>query len=128
MEKQAILKQLKLPWWQWLGYFGAGLLTLFMVLPSHYFLMVAWPWLLIWQMGFLCLGLALLGLMRQFDVPFRPLGYGLDWAVLAVAIACILSTIFAPFPGVAAWQLVTIWVMGWLYIPSEIFWVVVVSP
>ncbi|AFY36945.1 O-antigen polymerase [[Leptolyngbya] sp. PCC 7376] len=108
MEKQSLLERLKLPWWQWLGYFGVLILTVFMILPSSYFLMVTFPPILLWQAGFLCLGIALLGLIRQFELPFHPLGYGLDWAVLAVAIACILSTIFAPFPGVAAWQLVTV--------------------
>ncbi|OKH19777.1 O-antigen ligase family protein [[Limnothrix rosea] IAM M-220] len=103
-----MLERLQLPWWQWLGNVGVALLTIFMVLPESYYLMVTFPWILMWQLGFLCLGIALIGVIRQFDLPFRPLGYGLDWAIAAVIIACVLSTIFAPFPRVAVWQLMTI--------------------
>ncbi len=70
--------------------------------------MAAFPWILLWQGGFLLLGLALLVMLRKFELPFRPLGYGLDWGILAVAIACGLSTVFAPFKGVALLNLVTL--------------------
>ncbi len=108
MEKRSILERLKMPWWNWFGYVGVALLTIFTVLPESYYLMVTFPWILMWQAGFLCLGIALIGVIRQFDLPFRPLGYGLDWAVAAVFVACSLSAIFAPFPRVAMWQLATI--------------------
>ena len=101
MELKSIVKRFQLPWWQWLGYGGIACLLLFMVLPNSYYRMVAVPWIFVWQIGFLCLGIALLGGLRQFNQPFRPLGYGLDWAILVVAIACLLSTLLAPFRGVA---------------------------
>lgn len=93
---------------QWLGYIGLGLLVGFMFAPYSYYVMAMFPWLVIWQAGFLLLGISLLVMIRQFNRPFRPLGYGLDWAVGAVAIACILSTVFAPFKGAAFWNLTTI--------------------
>ncbi|MBV5261892.1 O-antigen ligase family protein [Synechococcus moorigangaii CMS01] len=93
---------------RWFAYGGALILIVFMFLPPSYYLMAAFPWILIWQGGFLLLGIALLVMLRKFEQPFRPLGYGLDWGILAVAIACGLSTIFAPFKGVALFNLVTV--------------------
>ncbi|MGB2925984.1 MAG: O-antigen ligase family protein [Limnothrix sp.] len=95
-------------WERWLGWAGLALLIVFMFLPNNYYLMVAFPWVMMWQLGFLLLGLSLLISLRRFDQPFRPLGYGLDWAAGAVAIACVLSAIMAPFKGVAFWNLATI--------------------
>ncbi len=93
---------------RWLACGGLALLIVFMFLPPSYYLMAAFPWILLWQGGFLFLGIALLVMLRKFERPFRPLGYGLDWGILAVAIACGLSTVFAPFKGVALFNLVTI--------------------
>lgn len=98
----------KIGWEHWLGYGGLGMLLLFIFLPSSYYLMVAFPWIFLWQGGFFLLGIALLVMIRKFEIPFRPLGYGLDWAVGAVAIACVISAIFAPFKGVAFLNLATI--------------------
>lgn len=95
-------------WGRWCGYLGLGLLVGFMFLPYSYYLMITLPWMLIWQAGFLLLGISLVITLRQFDQPFRPLGYGLDWAVGAVAIACLLSMIFAPFRAVALWNFVIV--------------------
>ncbi|BAW96131.1 hypothetical protein NIES970_10540 [[Synechococcus] sp. NIES-970] len=93
---------------KWLTFGGLGILVIFMFLPPSYYLMAAFPWILLWQGGFLLLGIGLMVLLRQFARPFLPLGYGLDWGVLAVAIACILSAIFAPHKGVALFNLVTV--------------------
>ncbi|MEB3225613.1 MAG: O-antigen ligase family protein [Synechococcus sp.] len=93
---------------RWLAFGGLVVLLVFMFLPPSYYLMASFPWILIWQGGFFLLGLALLVMLRKFEQPFRPLGYGLDWAVLAVAISCGLSAIFAPFKGVALFNLVTV--------------------
>ncbi|NJN72091.1 MAG: hypothetical protein HC799_04385, partial [Limnothrix sp. RL_2_0] len=102
----------KIGWEQWLGYGGLGILLLFMFLPTSYYLMVAFPWIFLWQGGFFLLGITLLVMLRQFDRHFLPLGYGLDLAVGAVAIACVLSAIFAPFKGVAFLNLATIFGYG----------------
>lgn len=87
---------------EWLG--GIGLLTLiaFTWLPFSYIRMVDWPYILFWQLGFLCLGIWAVWMLRQFKVPFKPLGYGLDWAVGLIGIALVISTVTAPFPAVAA--------------------------
>ena len=91
---------------QWIG--GACLLALatFTWMPESYSRMVAWPWILIWQTGFLVLGIWGIWMLRQFQIPFRPLGYGLDWALGLVALSIILSGALAPFPEVAAWNMV----------------------
>ena len=91
---------------QWIG--GACLLALatFTWMPESYSRMVAWPWILIWQAGFLVLGIWGIWMLRQFQIPFRPLGYGLDWALGLVALSIILSGALAPFPEVAAWNMV----------------------
>ena len=95
------------PTWkgQWLGYFCLGMLVFFTWLPASYYLMVAYPWIVIWQVGFLALGIWAIWMLRQFKIPFQPLGYGLDWIVSAIAIVLILSGIFAPFKEVAAWNI-----------------------
>ena len=89
---------------QWLGWTCLAILLLFTWLPYSYRAMVSWHWIAVWQLGFLCAGIWLIGMLRQFQVPFRLLGYGLDWVVAWAAIALVLSTLFAPFPQVAAWN------------------------
>ena len=89
---------------QWLGWTCLAILLLFTWLPYSYRAMVSWHWIAVWQLGFLCAGIWLIGMLRQFQVPFRLLGYGLDWVVAWAAIALVLSSLFAPFPQVAAWN------------------------
>jgi O-antigen ligase len=90
---------------QWLGYICLGMLVFFTWLPNSYYLMVSYPWIIIWQVGFLCLGIWAIWMLRQFKIPFKPLGYGLDWIVGLGLVAVILSGIFSQFKQVAAWNI-----------------------
>ncbi|WP_013322988.1 O-antigen ligase family protein [Gloeothece verrucosa] len=89
---------------QWLGWLVLGILVLFTWLPNNYYLVVAWPWIVVWQTGFLLLGVWLIWMLRQFQIPFRCVGYGFDGFVVWTAITLILSAIFSQFVGVAAWN------------------------
>ncbi len=96
----------KSPWrGQWLGYICITMLIVFTWLPHSYFLMVSYPWIIIWQLGFLALGIWMIWMLRQFKIPFKLLGYGLDWAVGAMVTALILSGIFARFKVVSTWSI-----------------------
>jgi O-antigen ligase len=99
---------------QWLGWLCLGMLVFFTGLPSSYDRMVAWPWITIWQLGFLLLGVWGIWMLRQFQVPFKPLGYGLDWTIGVIAIALLLSTAFCPFPRLALWNISRVAVYGLL--------------
>ncbi len=90
----------------WLG--GVGLLAAVVMtwLPHSYLRMVSWPWALVWQLGFLAFGGWLVWLLRQFHVPFRPLGYGLDWAVAGTGASLIVSSLTSDFKTVALWNVV----------------------
>ncbi|MGL5874529.1 MAG: O-antigen ligase family protein [Xenococcaceae cyanobacterium] len=90
---------------QWLGWSCLTMLAIFTWLPNSYFLMVSWPWIAVWQVGFLLLGVWAIWMLRQFKLPFKPLGYGFDWVVGLGAIALILSGIFCQFKEVAAWNI-----------------------
>ena len=91
------------PQWrgQWLGWISLATLLFFNLLPSAYVQMVNFPHILVWQIGFLCLGIWGIWMLRQFDVPFQPLRYGLDWGIGFILIALILSVTFAEFKEVA---------------------------
>ncbi|MEB3336780.1 MAG: O-antigen ligase family protein, partial [Leptolyngbyaceae bacterium] len=93
--------------WQgsWIGWLCLTILLLFTWLPNSYGLMVSWPWIVGWQISFLGLGIWLVWMLRQFSIPFKLLGYGLDWWVGLTAIALLVSTAFAPFPHVALWNI-----------------------
>jgi hypothetical protein len=80
---------------QWL--LGTGLLALavFIVLPESYGLMVSWPWVALWQLGFIAIAAWLLWRLRQFQFPFRLLGHHLDWAVGLSVASVTLSSLFA---------------------------------
>lgn len=87
--------------WGWVGVAAIALMT---ALPMSYYRMVAWPWIGIWQVGFLAVGIWGFWQLRQFQVPWRPLGYGLDWLVgLTLGIVAI-SGLAAEFPAVALWN------------------------
>jgi len=90
---------------QILGWLGLGVLVGFVLLPDSYAQMVAWPWIGIWQLGFLALGIWLVSMLRQFRYPFFLLGYGLDWGVLGLAGVLLLSVLQAPLPQLGAWNL-----------------------
>lgn len=92
------------PWrGQWLGFITLGMIVLFTLLPRSYTAMMEWPWVVVWQAGFLCSNLWLIWQLRQFAMPFRPLGYGLDWCVLVLGVGAILSSWGAVSPPLAAW-------------------------
>jgi len=94
------------PTWrgQYLGWIGLASLIFFNVFPSAYVQMVNFPHILVWQIGFFCLGIWGIWMLRQFNVPFHPLGYGLDWGVGLILLALILSVSFADFKEVAAYN------------------------
>ncbi|MEO1068339.1 MAG: O-antigen ligase family protein, partial [Cyanobacteria bacterium J06638_6] len=91
---------------QWLGAIGLLAVIIMTWLPHSYLRMVSWPWILLWQLGFLAIGVGLIWLLRQFQVPFRPLGYGLDWAVAATGASLILCSLASDFKVVALWNVV----------------------
>src|SRR5579883_523990 len=84
-----------------LGLLTAGYYCLMTLLPNSNSLMVAWPWVLIWQVGLLCPMLWLLGLLWQRKVCW--LGHRLDWVAGALFIGLILSAGLAQFPMQAHW-------------------------
>jgi O-antigen ligase/tetratricopeptide (TPR) repeat protein len=86
---------------QWLGRLCLGTLVFFTWLPDSYYLMISWPWILIWEIGFLLSLLWAIWMLRQLSIPFKPLGYGLDWALGIGAIALIISSSLAEFPQMA---------------------------
>jgi O-antigen ligase len=75
-------------------------------LPHSYLRMVSWPWALVWQLGFLAFGSWLVWQLRQFHVPFRPMGYGLDWAVVGTGVGLIVCSLASDFKTVALWNVV----------------------
>lgn len=104
---KALMNSQFIPSWrgQWLGWICLATLVFFNALPNAYPQMVNFPHILIWQAGFLCLGIWGIWMLRQFKVPFHPLGFGIDWGVGLIVLALILSVIFAEFQEVAAYNL-----------------------
>jgi putative inorganic carbon (hco3(-)) transporter len=93
------------PWkGQWLGLLGLVIGIFYTWLPDSYFKMVTWPWLILWQIGFLSLGLWHFWTLRQFQYPWQRLGYGLDRPIVALVLVVILSSIAASFREVALWN------------------------
>ncbi|PSN20709.1 hypothetical protein C7271_00820 [filamentous cyanobacterium CCP5] len=83
--------------------FGVAVLGLavFSPLPQSYYRMVSWPWCLIWQLSFLLLVGIAIALLRQFQRPFRPLGYGLDGLVILMGGILAFSSLATQFKPVA---------------------------
>ncbi|MBE9156362.1 hypothetical protein IQ265_05895 [Nodosilinea sp. LEGE 06152] len=54
----------------------------------------------------MAIALWLMGQLRQFDRPFRPLGHGLDWTVAARGISLIICSLASDFKTVALWNVV----------------------
>jgi putative inorganic carbon (HCO3(-)) transporter len=96
----------------WLWYVALAAIAIISWLPNGYFKMVGWPWALLWQLGFLACGSLLVWMLRQFDIPFRLLGYGFDWAVAFMGAGLILSSLLSEFPLVGLWN--TLLVAGYL--------------
>lgn len=79
-----------------------GLYALFSLLPDSHSLMVAWPWVFVWQMAIAAPMLWWLWQVWQQERIVK-LGSGWDW-VLGIAIVGIsISTLFAVFPNQARW-------------------------
>ncbi|AFY74961.1 lipid A core-O-antigen ligase-like enyme [Synechococcus sp. PCC 7502] len=99
-----------------LGLLGTLIYIVFTVLPDSSTQMLAWPWVLIWQAGLICIvGINILNLWQK-DKPFFLLGNKLDWAIALFSIAICLSTIFAPFPAQSVWQgLIALGMFGAVY-------------
>ncbi|WP_434686570.1 O-antigen ligase family protein [Pseudanabaena minima] len=86
---------------------GIAAYILFTLLPDSSTQMVAFPWVLLWQVGLLCFAIAgLLNLWRR-EKPFYLLGSGLDWAIGAGFVTLCLSTMFSRFPNQGMWYSLT---------------------
>ena len=85
-----------------LGLLVAGFYGLFTLLPDSNSLMVAWPWVFLWQVGLACSSLWLLWRL-WCNREVQGLGNGLDWVTGLTVIGLIVSTSFAEFPNQARW-------------------------
>lgn len=86
---------------------GIAAYILFTLLPDSSTQMVAFPWVLLWQVGLLCFAIAgLLNLWRR-EKPFYLLGSGFDWAIGAGLATLCLSTMFSRFPNQGMWYSLT---------------------
>ncbi|QDZ40733.1 O-antigen ligase family protein [Euhalothece natronophila Z-M001] len=87
---------------QLLALLTAAFYTLFTLLPDSHSLMVAWPWVLIWQVALICPILWLLAILFNTK-QFPQLGNKIDFWVGLVVIALIISTLGAELPNQARW-------------------------
>ena len=86
---------------------GIAAYILFTLLPDSSTQMVAFPWVLLWQVGLLCFAIAgLLNLWRR-ENPFYLLGSGFDWAIGSGLVTLCLSTMFSRFPNQGMWYSLT---------------------
>ena len=86
---------------------GIAAYILFTLLPNSSSQMVAFPWVMLWQMGLLCFAIAgLLNLWRKGS-PFYLLGNGFDWAIGSAFVTLCLSTMFSRFPNQGMWYSLT---------------------
>ncbi len=84
------------------AYLMAFFYILFSLYPDSHSLMVAWPWVLVWQIGLFCpLNWFLLQLWE--DHCLYLLGNGFDQFVLFVLLGIGVSTLGAEFPQQARW-------------------------
>lgn len=76
--------------------------ALFTLLPDSHSLMVAWPWVAIWQVG---LAVPVIWWAWQLwqQRHWYCLGNGLDWIAGLAAIGIVLSSLTAEFPNQARW-------------------------
>ncbi|AFZ43517.1 O-antigen polymerase [Halothece sp. PCC 7418] len=75
------------------------LLTL---IPDSHSLMVAWPWVLIWQVGIICPVLWFLSILLRENC-FPQLGNKIDIWIALVIISLIITTLYAEIPQKAIW-------------------------
>ena len=92
-------------WLPGLGICALVPLILFHWLIQSYLRVVSWPWMVVWQVGFVAVMVLGIVLLRQFRYPVQLLGYGLDVWVGLLLLSLLLSSGFAPFPPVALWNL-----------------------
>ncbi|NJM67862.1 MAG: O-antigen ligase domain-containing protein [Acaryochloris sp. RU_4_1] len=85
-----------------LGILSLGLYALFTLLPDSHSLMVVWPWVLFWQVTWVCPLLWFIWQIWQTQTLPR-LHQGLDWIAALAIIGLILSTLLARFPDQARW-------------------------
>lgn len=74
----------------------------FTLLPNSHSLMIAWPWVFIWQVALICPVLWLLGILFQ-QQSFRLLGSNIDAFMGLLLVTLILTTFFAELPNRAIW-------------------------
>ena len=87
---------------------GIAAYILFTLLPDSSTQMVAFPWVLLWQVGLLCFAIAgLLNLWRR-EKPFYLLGSGFDWAIGSGLVTLCLSTMFSQFANQGMWYSLTV--------------------
>lgn len=84
-----------------LGGLTAIFYSLFTLLPDSHSLMVAWPWVFVWQVGLLCPALWLLGLLWRGHLCW--LGNRLDWVAGILVVGLIIAAGRAEFPMQARW-------------------------
>jgi hypothetical protein len=84
-----------------LGLLGFSFYALFTLLPDSSTLMVAWPWVLMWQMALLCPVLWLM--IQTWTDGGQRLGNGLDWITGMAVLAIVQSGVTAVFPQQARW-------------------------
>jgi tetratricopeptide (TPR) repeat protein/O-antigen ligase len=92
---------LPVPGWSGLLWPSVAVFVGFSWLPLSYYRMVGWPWILLWQAGFLALLIWVIVRLRQFQRPFHQLGHGFDGWLLALAGVLVVSSLRSPFPRVA---------------------------
>ena len=90
---------------QWLGLIGVVALTAMTWLCNSYLRMVLWPWVLIWQVGFLAFGIWLIWQLYQFQIPFYPLGHGFDWAIALTGIGLVICSLASEFREISLWNI-----------------------
>lgn len=91
---------------EWILLIALTGLVIFAWLPNSYFQMVGLPWSIVWQISFLAISSWLIYALRRFNCPFYRLGHGLDWGLLALTLAMIVSASFSAFPSLAAQNVV----------------------
>ncbi|MDX2255685.1 MAG: O-antigen ligase family protein [Pseudanabaenaceae cyanobacterium bins.39] len=82
---------------------GIAAYIVFTVLPDSSTQMVSFPWVLLWQLGLLCLTIAGLLNLWQWHKPFFLLGNGLDWVIGSSVVSLSLSTIGSEFSQQSMW-------------------------
>ncbi|NJR51903.1 MAG: O-antigen ligase family protein [Leptolyngbyaceae cyanobacterium CSU_1_3] len=78
----------------------------FTLLPDSHSLIVAWPWVFVWQVGLLCAVLWLLGLVWA-QGKIQKLGNGFDYAAGLLMVGLVVSSALAEFPHQSWWYAIT---------------------